>query len=65
MAAVFIWQEEIVETRKDSLIIGVAAGVILLMKPTAFMMVFGLWGLAVLIGGCPSRGASKMIVGRF
>jgi hypothetical protein len=51
MAVTFIWQDEIVRTRTDAVMIGVAAGIILLIKPTAFIMVFGLWGLAAVIGG--------------
>ena len=50
MAVAFIWQDEIIETRRCALLIGVGAGSILLIKPTAFGMVVGLWGVSFLVG---------------
>jgi hypothetical protein len=50
MAAVLIWQSEILNCRPQTLLAGTAGGVILLIKPVAFSMLTILWVLSFLIG---------------
>jgi len=50
MTAVLIWQNEVIRTRTQAVAIGAAAGLVLLIKPVAFGLAIGVWGLAFLIG---------------
>jgi hypothetical protein len=50
MAAVLIWQNEIIQHRTHALLVGTAGGFILLTKPTAIVMLTILWPLAFLVG---------------
>ena len=50
ITVVLIWQNELIRSRWHAVGIGVAAGVVLLIKPVAFAMAIGLWGLAFPIG---------------
>src|SRR5260370_27721382 len=51
VAAVLIWQSEIVPNRLRAIQFGIIAGIVLLIKPTAVAMVIALWAVAFLIGG--------------
>ncbi|HEX4553030.1 MAG TPA: hypothetical protein VH249_03515 [Xanthobacteraceae bacterium] len=50
MAAVFIWQSEIIQGWRRAVVFGVAAGIILLIKPVAFAMAISLWSASFVYG---------------
>src|SRR6202521_1940259 len=61
IAAVLVWQNEIVRTPAHAAVLGATAGVILLIKPVAFAMVIGIWGLAFLIGAATAYREDKSL----
>jgi hypothetical protein len=50
MAAVLIWQGEFIQGWRRAVVLGVAAGIILLIKPVAFAMAISLWSASFAYG---------------
>jgi len=50
IVAILVWQDEVIGKRSHAVLVGVMAALVLFIKPVAFPMIVGLWGVALLAG---------------
>ncbi len=62
VATFLIFPHEVLTSTRRRVVVGIVAGLVLLIKPTAFAMVLVLWGVAVVTGLLASRAADGSVL---